>query len=176
MKFASSPRLTFVCVALLCGCSGGSMPEGDPQKPQDDLRGPDNPSDELMCRPSVPYKPRLARLTHRQYANTLAALLGESVDVAAVLSPDPAPFRFDNDTGSLRVSQPLARDYRRVAEDVGSRLAKDGARTKQLTGCATEDAGCATRFIETFGAKAFRRPLAKEEKAAFAKLYEAGCR
>ena len=103
MKFASSPRLTSVCIALLCGCSGGSMPEGDPQEPEDDLRGPDDADGEPTCRPSVPYKPRLARLTHRQYANTVAALLGESVDIAAVLSPDPAPFRFDNDTGLLRV-------------------------------------------------------------------------
>jgi len=175
MKFLFSPCLPVVC-ALACSCSGSASKQVDPPPAGniDDLTAPDTSQVEATCKPALPQTSRLIRLTHRQYANTLAELMGEAVNVGAVLAPDPTPFRFDNDAELLRVSEPLARDYRRVAEDIGSRLAGNAERAKQLTECANQDTACATRFIKTFGAKVFRRPLRSEELTAFAKLYEVG--
>ncbi len=178
MKFTSSRSrlglLALFTVPLACSgtLSTDALPEGDND---DDLPHVDRPGGALAsCKPVQVERPRLVRLTHREYKNSLRDLLDESVDVDALLAPDPAPYRFDNDAELLNVSGSLARDYRRIAEDLANRMITDPARLQKLVGCAETDNACANNFIEGFGKRALRRPLLGDERAAFGKLFEAG--
>src|SRR6185436_1058946 len=62
--------------------------------------------------------------------------------------------------------------YAAAAEDLAARAV---ANLPRLLGCdpATGDA-CAARFIGEFGGRAYRRPLAAEEKTALTAVYTVG--
>ncbi len=128
--------------------------------------------------------PRLVRLSHRQYDNTVRQLLQlapEAKPSSEFLS-DPPVQGFDNNAAGLVVKDRLGRDYRRAAETLAEQaVAPDKLAT--LLPCAPEGDGsaCAGQFIAQFGKRAFRRPLTASETATFngfyaqgANLYESG--
>lgn len=117
---------------------------------------------------------RAARLTHREYENTLRDLLHiEDVSSAvADLRPDPAQagFLFDNDGKSLSVDSSLFTSYQRVAATLAQRVADDAALLRRVTGDATS----AEAFVRAFGLRAHRRPLSDQEVAEYTTLHGMG--
>jgi len=154
--------------AGLGGCTGDIGPGPDPTGPDvealcaaGDLPGPN---------------PRLVRLTHAQYDNTVRALLAlPEVSPSAEFLDDAAFAGFTNNAAALLVQPRLARDYQRAAESLSDLVAAP-ATMAVLVPCdvAAGDEACASEFIETFGKRAFRRPLTSEETQAFAAMYGRG--
>jgi hypothetical protein len=110
----------------------------------------------------------LRRLSHIEYNNTVADLLGDTSEPADDFPADEAggvsPFPVAGAADSLVVS--------RLAE-AAEALAKAADLSKILPCQAGNDeAGCAGRFIDEFGAKAFRRPLLAAEKARLLAVYQ----
>ena len=121
--------------------------------------------------------PRLVRLSHRQYDNTVRDLL----QLAAEAKPsgeflaDPPVAGFDNNADALVVKDRLGRDYRRAAESLAEQVtAPDKLPT--LLPCQPEGDGsaCASQFIESFGRRALRRALTPGELANFNGFYAQG--
>ena len=117
---------------------------------------------------------RLARLTHRQYANTVRDLFGVTEDATSGFAPDALNgFAFDTSV-DLHVDARLGPQYRESAEGLAERAVSDTALFERVVGCAASDTACADSFIRNFGLRAFRRPLVDAEVVRFRALFDQG--
>lgn len=109
----------------------------------------------------------MRRLTHIEYNNTVADLLGDTTAPATGFSADVAQNGFTNNAAALTVSPALAEQYMAAAEALSKNATKN---LPTLMGCdATAptpgEAACVQQFIADFGERAWRRPLRTEEAA-----------
>ena len=127
------------------------------------------------CQPGTPpATTRLARLTHKQYDNTIAALTGLPLHPAEDFLADQRQAGFDRGT-DLQVGDVLARAYRDAAESVAEAVVSDQAAYARVLGCAPTAAdSCARSFIGSFGKRAFRRPLTAAEQTTYLTLFQQG--
>jgi hypothetical protein len=117
---------------------------------------------------------RVARLTHEQYKNTIGELLGVTDDPTAAFAPD-ALNGFDFDTSvDFRVDNRLGPQYRSAAETLAARAVSDEATYSRLVPCDAAQSGCADQFVQSFGERAFRRPLTSEETTRYRALFDQG--
>ncbi len=126
---------------------------------------------------AVPDAPRvrqsvLRRLTHGQYNQTVADLLGDQTQPARQFPTEDFVQGFTNSAEGQSISPLLVEAYSRAA----ARLARNAMRSgklRELAACsapAPPDFACLARFARVFGKSAFRRPLSGEEVARFARL------
>ena len=118
---------------------------------------------------------QLRRLTSREYLNTIRDLLndttiaiddvpGESDD----LSNNAFPFRQPTAIGTLD-----AVNLQAAAEKLATNMSTKLSTILPCTPAnASAEAGCASMFITTFGAKAYRRPLSTAETTTLNTLYQ----
>ncbi len=162
-----------LCSALLgglllsTGCEGEIGPGTTP--------GPD--VEALCATGDLPGpQPRLVRLTHAQYDNSVRALLSlPDVSPSAEFLDDAAFAGFTNNAAALVVQPRLARDYQRAAEALSDLVASPSTMAA-IVPCdvASGDEACASAFVESFGRRAFRRPLTSAETTAFEAMYQRG--
>jgi hypothetical protein len=116
----------------------------------------------------------LRRLTAEQYRNSIRQLLGVT-ELGADLPVDEGTAGFFGNT-IAPVSELHLEKYGRAAELVArAAVAKAGA----LLPCAAspapaEELSCATRFVERFGRRSYRRPLTADEKSNLLAVFKAG--
>jgi hypothetical protein len=123
--------------------------------------------------PSVGVAP-LRRLTRTQYNNTVRDLLGLDTNPGTDFSIDEkvGPF-FSNATAPISDLQ--AEQYLNAAESLA-----DQAVTSKLTTllpcdpATTDPAACGAKFVDTFGLRAYRRPLLAAERTTMVTLFESG--
>jgi len=106
----------------------------------------------------------LRRLTHSQYNQTIADLLGDQTQPARQFPTEDFVQGFTNSAEGQSISPLLVGAYAQAA----ARLARNAARAGKLPVCKTPV--CVTGFVRTFGKSAFRRPLTDVEVARFTKL------
>jgi hypothetical protein len=145
---------------------------------QDERPGsPDNPVAPGSCGDIAPGPSPIRRMTRLEYDNTIRDLLGDTSRPAQIFPPDEqAPVGFDNNAINLKVSPLLAEQYMKAAEQLAHTA------TENLPGLLACDPatnpggedGCARQFIQEFGRRAFRRPLATEEVDRYLAVYTAG--
>ncbi|HEY0708673.1 MAG TPA: DUF1592 domain-containing protein, partial [Polyangia bacterium] len=78
---------------------------------------------------------------------------------------------FSNNVAAAFVSEAHLDAYTTVAGQLATQAVTRSLET--LVGCRTQDAACANDFVARFGQRAFRRPLSGEEKARYARLFDA---
>jgi hypothetical protein len=111
----------------------------------------------------------LRRLTHSQYNNTVRDLLGELSQPANQFPPEDYVNGFRNQYQSQNLSPMLFEAYSAAAE----RLARNAFRmgdARRLIPCRPSPA-CRSEFVRSFGLKAFRRPLDREELKRYEALF-----
>jgi hypothetical protein len=117
---------------------------------------------------------RVVRLSHAQYASTVQDLFGIDESPDGAFAPDALNgFNFDT-SNDLRVDPRLGPQYRTAAEELAAGAVEDGAVFARIVPCEASDAGCAGDFIESFGERAFRRPLTQAEVTRFQALFDLG--
>ena len=113
-------------------------------------------------------------MTRFEYNNTARELLAVDVAPADRFPPDEVAGGFSNNASVLTVSPLLAEKYMEAAET----LAAEGVKKlPQLLPCDPVQAGepaCARQFIERFGRRAYRRPLATTEVDRLMRAYTLG--
>ncbi|HWB78733.1 MAG TPA: DUF1592 domain-containing protein [Nannocystaceae bacterium] len=154
-------------MALACACYRGPSQAGEGEGDEGEV------PDAKCADEPLPPLPNLVRLTHRQYDNTLRDLLGIDDSPSAVFLPDPRLAGFDNNAELLTVGDRLARDYRRAAEEVATRVVADPDLFTHVLPCDEDADGCANEFIDVFGRRAFRRALTDDERARYQQLFAA---
>jgi len=127
--------------------------------------------------PDDPFLPaRVRRLTNAEYAASVFALLGVDTGAAVAGFPRDATQKLGftvNDTQV--VSSVLASQLDRTAQAMVA-AARQGGQFDFLAPCgdpASDGEACARSFIESFGARAYRRPLAAGDVDPLMALYRA---
>jgi Protein of unknown function (DUF1592)/Protein of unknown function (DUF1588)/Protein of unknown function (DUF1595)/Protein of unknown function (DUF1585)/Protein of unknown function (DUF1587) len=117
----------------------------------------------------------LRRLTRQEYANSVRDLLGGASvardDIPADESVGPFASNTVTSVTDLSTQQYLDSAERLGAAAVATPTALDSLVACNRTTPGTTDATCASQFIDRFGARAFRHPLAADEKARYVALY-----
>jgi hypothetical protein len=115
----------------------------------------------------------LRRLTNSQYNNTIRDLLKDTSNPASDFPPEDFVNGFKDQYEALSVTPLLAEAYGNAAE----KLAADAFLRGDFHGlipckpASDNDAACRTKFIKTFGRRAFRRPLEPEEVARYTNVF-----
>jgi hypothetical protein len=121
---------------------------------------------------------RLTRLSHKQWAASVGDLLrlGTPSPLADSFISESVRTSFDNNGSSLDVSPELWTDYEKAAEAVANQVARDATRLAAVMppGAPGDAAGKARAFIQSFGSRAYRRPLSDAEIARYATLFNQG--
>lgn len=124
----------------------------------------------------TPGQSPLRRLNRFEYNNTIGDLLQDS-SLPANAFPLEEQSSFDNDANVLRVSRLLVEGYLAAAESLAdAALAKPDTLACAAT-ASTADAAvqeqCAGTFIDGLGGRAYRRPLAPDERARLLGVFRA---
>ena len=169
--------LTAGCTSGAAGPNGGapsggglgSAPPGTPGTPGAtagsggaDSTASQNPS---VCDPTtIAATSQIPRLGNAQYDRTVRDLLGVTA-VTAGGSDAPSSILATDQAGSL--TSLGWSSYQSVAEKVAAQVMADPALKANFLKCSTSEATCLHDTIVSFGRRAFRRPLAAAEVAAF---------
>jgi hypothetical protein len=105
----------------------------------------------------------LLRLTHREYSNTMAELLGDATKPGTTFEPDsPGPAGYQ---APGTVATETARGYMAAAEALAATAFSSGKLTLPCTAPADAAAEktCVASFVKDFGARAYRRALVQAE-------------
>ena len=128
--------------------------------------GSSDPS--ITCSPGIPATTQFRRILNTQYDATVKDLLG----VTSVTAPEgtgvPSAVLYADFDG------PMVSDAWRIYNDVGAAIAdqvmaSSTLKTNFIT-CDPSASGCLMQTIQTFGRKAFRRPLTTDEVTRFMAL------
>src|SRR5215510_3102156 len=117
----------------------------------------------------------LRRLTHSQYNNTVRDLLGDFSRPADRFPPEDFVNGFKNQVRTQGMPPLLAEAYGAAAE----KLALNAFRAGDVNGlvpckpASARDAKCRDQFVQTFGLRAFRRPLTDAEVRRYSTLFSA---
>jgi hypothetical protein len=101
----------------------------------------------------------IRRMTNFEYNNTVRDLLGDTTQPANSFPPDEVSNGFNNQAETLVVTDLLVQSYMTAAEGLAATAATN---LTTFVGCDPSSIGAATcgaQFIQSFGKKAFRRPL-----------------
>jgi len=169
---------------MLLGACTGTIESADTWDQEAALAGPkkgadthvDNPggvlsiTSPLKCvAPAIGPMP-MRRLTHAEYNNSVADLLGDKTQPARNFPIDTQVGLFDNTADAQTVPVLLADQYLDSAET----LAQAVPDVRALVGCdptGTSGATCVRGFIDRFGRRAYRRPLVAAESTRLLALY-----
>jgi hypothetical protein len=161
------------CTAELSGPSGntggsGPMLSGGGSGGSSTTTPQDVPAD---CTTESPSPRVLRQLTRSEYGRTVADLLSLTDPNITAIPPDVAMRGFTNNLAVAFVDDQHLDAY----SSVGAALATQAIQTSygKLVPCATEDNTCAAQFIDSFGSRAFRRPLTDAEKTRFLGFFDA---
>ena len=114
----------------------------------------------------TPVSPRLARLSVRQYRNTIRDLLGDEVALPSTLEPDvKAEGLVAVGATVASVSARGVELYEEGARAIAEQVMGDPALRAGVVTCAPSPA-CTEAFVVSFGRRVWRRPLVAEEVEA----------
>ncbi|MBU0656406.1 MAG: cellulose binding domain-containing protein [Gammaproteobacteria bacterium] len=108
----------------------------------------------------------LRLLTRLEYQNTVNDLFGLSLNLVNSLPDENQVGGFDNNIEQNQVSSLRMDAYLTQAEKVAAQAVQDS--WNKIMPCSQQDLACGRQFIQTFGKRAFRRPLATAEVDTFA--------
>lgn len=166
-----------LALALTAGCEPGKIGVGgagaDGWTP-----GQGDPQAACGVTERIPAPQR--RLTRFEYNNTVRDLLGTSQTPAEQFPVDEVAGGFNNNASVLTISPLHAEKYLLAAESLAAEaVAGDLSRLlpcdpAAVEGNVAQEEACARRFIEQFGRRAYRRPLAPADVDRLMRAYAAG--
>jgi hypothetical protein len=140
--------------------TGGSSPPAPPPPPSND---------------NVFFKSAVRRLTKTELRQTILDLTG--LDLATEIAKFPEDyaeandvFAFDNRYTLQQPSAALIEAAKNLADAVAAKIQADPAAARRLVGCtpkAAVDDACLRTFVQSFGRRVLRRPLATAEVDAY---------
>lgn len=189
MRRGSLAVVTLLGVSL-AGCTGligdpGTRSSGnkpDPTKPPPvpvDPTDPNNPGPNEpppACTPgelAIGPAP-LRRLSHVEYANTVRDLFPGITVPTRDLAPDRTVYGFENNADVQAASPVLVEQYHDSASQIAEAVVANMDRFRPCAPPTTSAAmsACGRTIVESFGRRAFRRPLTTEEVERFAAFFD----
>jgi hypothetical protein len=129
-----------------------------------------------VCPTTVITPTPLRRLTRFEYANTVRNLLNVDVTPANALPADEVTDGYSNNAGVLTVSPLHAEKYVLVSEALAKAAVQQNlaALTASCNTTSRGEDACAVDFANSFGRRAFRRPVTAEDRTLLMAAYTAG--
>jgi hypothetical protein len=129
-------------------------------------------SNVAILAPSQPKAP-LRRLSRAQYNNTIRDLLGDTSRPADAFLLEEVPGAYAGSVALTQAAPAAVEQYRTAAETLAGTAVKNLTKlvTCQPGTTTSSEETCAQTFISTFGARAFRRPLAADESAGLLAVF-----
>jgi hypothetical protein len=162
-------------LTLLAACDGTIGAAGGPRGGEaggDGVRGAQafvcqNPGEIILG--SAPVR----RLTNVEYENSVRDLIGGGLP-ALPEQPSDAVLEgsFENDAQSLGPSDVRIARYESAAMILGEHAVQSAAARDRVLPCDSSDAACGREFVESFGKRAFRRPLTTDELERWVGFFE----
>jgi len=127
----------------------------------------------LSCTTTAPGVAPLRLLTHVQYDNTVADLLGDTTQPSQQFPAENVVLGFSNNVAANQVNPTLIAAYQSAAEALAATAVS--SRLSTLAPCPDGSASsdCGHAFVTNFGTKAFRRALTANEATIFDNLFDA---
>jgi hypothetical protein len=162
------------CLAAIDDSTAGERPGGT-LPPLPPVSGPPPAAMQQACKVRDPGPAPIRRLTRSEYDNTIRDLLGDVTKPAAAFPEDERGAGFTNDAQNLSVSPLHAQSYLDAAEKIVARAVANATGFAKIVPCdpAKGDAACGAKFIDTWGKRAWRRPLDGTEKTELGKVFTA---
>ncbi|WP_434048425.1 DUF1592 domain-containing protein [Sorangium cellulosum] len=166
-----------LALAFVAGCAPGQIGTGGAGE-DGSTSGQGGPQDACGSSERLPAPQR--RLTRFEYNNTVRDLLGTSQTPADQFPADEVAGGFNNNASVLTISPLHAEKYLLAAESLAAEaVAGDLSRLLPCDAAAVEgkvdqEEACARQFVEQFGRRAYRRPLAPAEVERLMRAYGAG--
>lgn len=158
------------------GTSAPPSGSGDPTTPPPADDGSGSPAADSAAIPMEldgdPIFARTLRLTHAQWERSARYLLqldGPTGHLENLAEDAAAVNDFTNNEEQLIVSGPLWADYQAAASELAASVASSSTRLSAIYPGTDADG-----FIQTFGRRAFRRPLTPEEVSTYRTLFDLG--
>jgi Protein of unknown function (DUF1592)/Protein of unknown function (DUF1588)/Protein of unknown function (DUF1585)/Protein of unknown function (DUF1595)/Protein of unknown function (DUF1587) len=116
--------------------------------------------------------PTMRRLTHSQYDHTVRDLLGDQIQPARGFPKEDFIAGFKNQLEGQGISPIQSEAYSKAAERLATAAFRGGDQRGLVPGKpeSPTDAPLAEKFVQQFGLKAFRRPLAADELQLYSQL------
>lgn len=121
----------------------------------------------------VPHS-RVPRLSYAEYDRTVSDLLLTEVTPSELFPAEQPNLGSYEDGGSRGVNERLLQEIVLAAELLSSEAVQDAARYANIVGCEPSEPTCRDDFIQSFGRRAYRRPLTPEEFGRFVTLFGQG--
>ncbi|MBL8213298.1 MAG: DUF1592 domain-containing protein [Bryobacterales bacterium] len=117
--------------------------------------------------------PKVRRLTHSQYNNTVRDLLGDYSKPAQRFPPEDYVDGFRNQLRHQSIAPLLVEAYSASADKLATNAFRAGDINHLIpcTPTGPNDTACRDQFIRTFGLRAFRRPLTPTEQQRYAAAF-----
>ena len=144
-------------IKQLASLSGDDLAKALDYSENDPMRGAETPTAVLR------------RLTNSQYNHTVRDLLGDQTAPADQFPPEDFVNGFKDQYDAQNLSPLLAEAYSIAAEKVARNAFRNGD-THGLIPCKAS-AACREKFVRSFGLRAFRRPLDRDEASRYARLF-----
>jgi hypothetical protein len=113
----------------------------------------------------------LRRLSRSEYDATIQDLFGFPSAWGAAFTSDTVVNGFDNNASALVVSPLLADQAGAAAEEIAAVAFGNPSSILPCDPAAAGEAECAALFIDTFGKRAFRRPLDEADRSRYLALH-----
>jgi hypothetical protein len=121
---------------------------------------------------SAPLGP-LRRLSRAQYDNTIRDLLGDTSRPAQAFLAEEIPGAYAGGVALTQAAPAAVEQYEKAAETLAATAVKNLTKLLPCQPTATTEESCVQMFISTFGTRAYRRPLADDERAGLLAVYRA---
>jgi hypothetical protein len=118
------------------------------------------------CSPGIPASSQIPRMRNQEYDAVVRDLVGLTTLTSAGNMP-PSSLLADDFEGEM--TDIAWNGYLNAADKIAAEVMA-GPNKEKFIACDPAMAGCLESTIETFGRKAFRRPLSATEKASFLRL------
>jgi hypothetical protein len=125
------------------------------------------------CNGQPPAGSRSVRLlTRQEYQNTVNDLLNLSASIIYQLPEENRVDGFDNNVATNQVTGNRLEAFLNQGETLAAQAVQQS--WSKLVPCGSQDTACARQFIQSFGKKAYRRPLTTAEVDDYASLFAQG--
>jgi hypothetical protein len=123
--------------------------------------------DTPVCSPGIPTTTQFPRMTDLQYNNVVHDLLGVTT-LATASNQLPSQLLYADFDGPMIAD--AWRLYQNTAATIAAEVMGNATEKANFISCDPSTSGCLQQTIQTFGRKAFRRPLTTEEVTRFMNL------
>jgi hypothetical protein len=160
--------------ALALTLAACSSPAGEASPPDVIPESHPEPKPPLSCSGISPGPAPIRRLNRTEYNNTIRDLLGDTTRPADGFVREEEQGGFNNNAEALGVTSILAEQYMRASEGIAERATEHMETLLPCSVTGMDEATCVRDFIQSFGTRAYRGPVADDDVSQLYAVFVAG--